>query len=75
MDITGLDLPWLRSRWESHVRLIEQFPFFWSSGDQPQVDGIAEGGAFYGWVTGQPTSAYDTRVYGAVTLRAGGIVS
>ena len=75
VDISGLDLPWLRSRWESHVRLIEQFPFFWSSGDQPKVDGIAEGGAFYGWVTGQPTSAYDTRVYGAVTLRAGGIVS
>ncbi len=75
VDISGLDLPWLRSRWESHVRLIEQFPFFWSSGDQPKVDGIAEAEAFYGWVTGQPTSAYDTRVYGAVTLRAGGIVS
>ena len=75
LQVTAIPMEWLRSRWEAHVRLLEQFPFFFAAGDEPLIDGIAEGGAVYAWAAQQPRSGYDSRVYGSLSLRAEGIVT
>ena len=75
LSVTGVSMEWLRAQWESHVRIIEQYPFFWSAGDAGQIDDIAEAETFYGWAAQQPVSAYDPRVFGSFSIQARGIVA
>lgn len=75
LSVTGLRMEWVRDRWESHVRLIEQYPFFFVLRDVPQLGGIAEDEVFYGWVTSQPGARYNSGVYGIISLSARGIIS
>ena len=73
--MTGCDMDWIRAHWESHVRLLEQYPFFWVAGDEGKIDARAYKNSFYGWVSSQPGSTYANRVYGSLGLNARGIVT
>ncbi len=75
LRIRGADLPWLRDEWESTVRIIEQFPFFFAARDRDAIGGVAEAEVFYGWAVEQPRSGYENNVSGFFTLNAQGIIT
>ncbi len=75
LRIPGVDLSWLRDEWESTVRIIEQFPFFFAARDRDIIGGVAEAEVFYGWSEGQPRSGYSNNVSGFLSLNARGIIS
>lgn len=67
-------LEWLRDQWEAHVRLLEQYGFFFCARDLDPRDG-AEIEVIYAWITAQPYSDYQSNVYGSAIIQARGIIA
>ena len=74
LDVRGHDTEWLRDQWESTVRLIEQYPFFFCARDVPKIKEDEEE-VFYGWTIDQPRGGYSNSVMGKNSIRARGIVT
>lgn len=75
LDINALSMPWLRDEWETTVRLLEQYGFFFAARDLADLGGFAAEEVFYGYAVGQPGAQYATNVYGRLHIEARGIVT
>ena len=75
LNIKGVDLDWIRDKWEATVRLIETRGFFFAARDVAAAGGVSEIEVFYGWAEVQPAARYENNVYGAIALSARGIVT
>ncbi|KKM87165.1 hypothetical protein LCGC14_1271720 [marine sediment metagenome] len=75
LQISAVDMDWIRNEWEDTVRLLELRGFFFAARDLAAIGGVAAPEVFYGWTESQPSAQYDSNVYGGISLKARGIVT